>query len=158
MKKYEDLVKLLKEVQRTGMMKTDSESVCNYQDMMGHSSEEQLSELANGDYRESFYRVYAESFGITETLRFYTRHSNCIEKIVLERDQLLCDLETEKELKDKYLTSTETLRKNLKETSDALGETMEKLYSTEKEKDEIIKSQAAEITELKAKLYDLMTK
>ena len=40
MKQYEDLVKLVKRVQATGGMDTDEASVCDYQDMIGHSSDE----------------------------------------------------------------------------------------------------------------------
>lgn len=154
MKQYEDLVALLKRVQATGGLDCDQASICDYQDMIGHSSREQLKELANGVYIETFYKVYGLAYGTVEAIRFYTKNSENIETLLYSRDSLQCDLEEEKEKTEK---AKEEAKKNF-DTAARMRDEWEK-EKTEKEniKKDLEKAQA-EIIELKAKLYDLITK
>lgn len=154
MKNYEDLVELLKKVQATGGLDCDQASVCNYQDMIGHSTADQLRELANGVYSGAFYRVYGISYGTLESIKFYMQNSDKVYNILLERDGLKCDLEEEKE-------KTEKAKKEAAKNADLMCKARDEWEKekTEKEKaqKELEKAQA-EIIELKAKLYDLITK
>lgn len=147
MKNYNDLVELLKKVQATGGLDLDQASICDYQDMIGHSSIEQLEELANGNYKESFYRIYDAAYGTMETLRFYINHGEKIQAIIEE-----CEYwqEQTKEAEEKARSNFQSFEKYLN------------LHSKEKARNDglksVIKAKDQEIIELKAKLYDLMTK
>ena len=153
MKQYEDLVKLLKKTQATNGLDTDNASVCDYQDMIGHSSDEQLTELSNGEYKRAFYWIYGVAYGTISAIEFYCKHSEKITAILEERDNLKCDVEDlnedlqkKQEMAEKfhvgYLKSVEETKKVQYELDKALGE---------------IERQKQEMMELKAKLYDLMT-
>lgn len=154
MKQYEDLVALLKKVQTTGGLDCDQASICDYQDMIGHSTQEQLKELSNGVYISTFYRVYGLAYGTTEAIKFYMQNSDKVYNLMLDRDSLKCDLE---EMTDKYDHAMLEVKKNF-DTAARMRDEWEK-EKTEKEnvKKDLEKAQA-EIIELKAKLYDLMTK
>lgn len=153
MKGYEDLVKLLNRVQSTGGLDVDMESVCEYQDMIGHSSIEQLEALANGTCKESFYRVYGAAYGVIEAIRFHCQHGEKITEIIRKNDELNLDLEDLKEDIEK---------------KDALifakDQHINELISDIDKKNAEIKKAAARAEKaeqenilLKAKLYDLMT-
>lgn len=154
MKGYEDLVALLKKVQATHGIDTDIESINNYSDMIGHSSVDQLKELANGVYKETFYRVYGLCYGTVEAIRFFTKNSDKIEAILRSRDEAICDLE---DMQDK-------LKKADDETKRAWDKSLEmrSAWEAEKTEKENIKKELEkaneEIIRLKAKLYDLMEK
>jgi predicted transcriptional regulator len=154
MKQSEDLVALLKKVQTTGGLDCDQASVCDYQDMIGHSTQEQLKDLSNDVYIRAFYRVYGLAYGTTEAIKFYMQNSDKVYNILLERDGLKCDLE---EMTDKYDHAMLEVKKNF-DTAARMRDEWEK-EKTEKEniKKDLEKAQA-EIIELKAKLYDLITK
>ena len=142
---YNDLVALLKRVKATRGLDTDMESVCNYQDMIGHSTDEELSELANGEYKHEFYWVYSTAYRIEDTLNFYVNHSDKIFALRVQCDDLKC---TNEELSDE-------LAKRKTELSDIGCKYMQ----SEKENAELEKENAdlkAEIIKLKARLYDLM--
>jgi type II secretory pathway component GspD/PulD (secretin) len=72
--KYESLEELLKEVQATRGLDTNIEFITHVQDLIGHSTEDQLYELSK-QYKETFYRVYDEAEGIESTLRFFASYS-----------------------------------------------------------------------------------
>ena len=142
---YNDLVTLLKRVKATRGLDTDMESVCNYQDMIGHSTDEELSELANGEYKSEFYWVYSTAYRIEDTLNFYMHHSDKIFELCVQCDDLKC---TNEDLSDE-------LAKRKAELSDIGCKYMQ----SEKSKAELEKENAdlkAEIIKLKARLYDLM--
>ena len=147
MKGYEELVKLLNRVQATGGLDVDEKSICEYQDMIGHSTQEQLRELANGNLKESFYRVYGHSYGTVEAIRFFTQNSNKMYDLLLERDGLKADLEIANKDIDKYMLESS---KNYKAM---IQERQEK----EQAQDDLKKAQE-EIIRLKARLFDLMEK
>ena len=147
MKGYEELVKLLNRVQATGGLDVDEKSICEYQDMIGHSTQDQLRELANGNLKESFYRVYGHSYGTVEAIRFFTQNSNKMYDLLLERDELKADLEIANKDIDKYMLESS---KNYKAM---IQERQEK----EQAQDDLKKAQD-EIIRLKARLFDLMEK
>ena len=146
MKGYEDLVKLVKEVQTSGILNVDMQKICEYQDMIGHSSDEQLTELARGDYKEAFYRVYDLSYGITETIRFYYSHSAKIEELKYKVSELQADLEDAKKLSEDRFHTCEKFR-------DKYDDMLTKNNDMHKENERL----TAENLTLKAKLYDMMT-
>lgn len=154
MKGYEELVKLLNRVQATGGLDVDEKSICEYQDMIGHSTQEQLRELANGNLKESFYRVYGHSYGTVETIRFFTQNSDKIYNILLERDGLKADLEEKQdELEAQKKKTEENWNKAQKMHEAWMNEKAEK----EQAQDDLKKAQE-EIIRLKARLFDLMEK
>ena len=156
MKGYEDLVKLIKKVQSEPghVLDLNEAAICDYQDMIGHSTEEQLKELANGTYKETFYRVYGVAAGTVEAIRFFGKNSNKIYEILLERDEAIADrdeaLEKIAEEKRKAEQAFNTSCKFQASYSDTLKEKQELEKKLEAAQDEIIK--------LKARLFDLMEK
>ena len=151
---YEDLVKTLKEVQATGIMDTKTETVCNYQDMIGHSTVGQLNELSHGQYKEAFYRVYCQACGVIETLRFYFENS---EAITAYREQI-ADHDAEIESLHGRLEESEKVRDHfIKEHRNACRE-WSNASAEIKKRDAEIEALKRETIELKARLYDMMTK
>lgn len=147
MKGHEELVKLLNKVQATGGLDVDEKSICDYQDMIGHSTQEQLRKLANGNLKESFYRVYGHSYGTVEAIRFFTQNSNKMYDLLSERDGLKADLEIANKDIDKYMLESS---KNFKAM-------MQERQEKEQAQDDLKKAQD-EIIRLKARLFDLMEK
>lgn len=153
MKEYKDLCELLKKVQATGGMDCDQKSICDYQDMIGHSSEEQLADLANGIYKEAFYRVYGISYGTIEAIRFHCKHGEKIAAILEENDSLKCDYEA---LNIKYIDTDKKYHDAIGKAESARQDALQKDSEIEALKREL-EAIKANNTELKAKLYDLMT-
>lgn len=147
MKNYEDLVKLLNMVEATGGLDCDEKSVCDYQDMIGHSTPDQLRELANGTTRRALYRVYGVAYGTINAIEFYIKNNEKIFTLMQERDNAIIDLEEANEKIEKIKKENGTLIMTNGSIERQLDEANEKL-----------KKQEAEIMELKAHLYDLMIK
>lgn len=150
--KYESLEELLKEVQATRGLDTSIEFITHVQDLIGHSTEDQLYELSK-QYKETFYRVYDEAEGIESTLRFFASYSKFSENLQTQLAEAEAD-------RDKY----HALWKVEKETAERHAESMQqdekeikklKLKATEDQT--TIDQLQKELTTLKAKLYDLMT-
>lgn len=154
MKEYKDLLELVKKVQATGGMDTDEKSVCDYQDMIGHSTDEQLRELANGDYKHAFYRIYGCAYGTIGAIQFFTKHSDKLDQILRDRDEAICDrdeaLEELEKIKDKISDNLLKVHKAV----DAMEE--EKAARIKAEKD--LQAAQDEIIRLKARLFDMMEK
>lgn len=148
MKDYNDLVKLINRVNASRCIETDTESVCSYQDMIGHSTEEQLTELANDDKtRRAFYWIYSLCYRVDDLLTFYVKHDENIFKLRLERDTLLND-------KEELQSYRKTYEQSINDLEDDLHAEKEKRENAESENERL----KAEIIKLKAKLYDLTTK
>lgn len=152
MKGYKELVELLKKTQSSGMLDISNEAVCEYQDMIAHSNEDQLSELANGTLKESFYRVYGYAYGTVEAIRFHCKHGDKILDMLHENSELQAEIE-----------NLNTVIEGLKEKVKSAHETAENYreYWHEENQKAItqkmtIDKQEREIIELKAKLYDMM--
>ena len=148
MKEYKDLVELLKKVQSEPghTLATDEASICEYQDMIGHSSVEDLAELANGVYKETFYRIYGMAYGTIEAIRFHCQHGEKILDICRRNDELQADVED----------LTDTLKKK-QETAEKLQQGYQKALEDIKAAEDRATKLEAENIALKAKLYDLMT-
>lgn len=148
---YNDLVKTLREVHRTGIIDAHIEKVCDYQDMIGHSSFEQLKELAT-EYKESFYRLYCTACGVTETLRFYFENSDAINRLreqVADKDADLDDLR-------RKLAEAEKVRDHfIGEHREAVNGWTTRTAELKTANDEIEELKRQNM-ELKAKLYDIM--
>lgn len=153
MKEYKDLVELLKRVQATGGLDCDNESVCAYQDMIGHSSIEQLEELANGNYKEAFYRVYGLAYGTIEAIRFHCKHGEKIKELFVTIEDYKAEVE-----RGSFLLEEE--KKKTLETAKERNELQRQYNEADRERtklQEVKERLEAENQALKAKLYDLMT-
>lgn len=153
MKGYEDLLKTVKAVQSSGIMEITEQAILDYQDMIGHSTEEQLDELSKGTYKEAFYRVYGAAAGVIEAIRYYRRHSPAI----LEDQERIADLES---VRDNLLKHNKSMEKEVEDWKDRTEKCRKAWEDAEKEKIELAKridELEAKNQELKAKLYDLMT-
>lgn len=151
--KYENLEELLKEVKARRSLDTNIEFITHVQDLIGHSTYEELHELSQ-EYKETFYWVHDEAEGIEATLRFFVEHS----KWSINIQEELADAEVER---DKYkhlfeMKEAENKRiiQDLQNTRNDLGSQDIKAHELKKENEALRK----EIDSLKVKLYDLMTK
>ncbi len=70
---------------------TLQEDVCHYQDVFGHSCEEDLEKAAESEYKEVFFRLYDEAYGTVQMISFYSKHS----KYCRELRERVDDLEAE---------------------------------------------------------------
>lgn len=150
MKGYEDLVKLINFVQASAghILDTSEAAICEYQDMIGNSTDDQLRVLANDDkLKYQFYRIYGMAYGTVEAIQFFTKHNEKLLEIVHERDEAIADredtMEELKKLKD------EKIKLGIKAGSyeRQLGEAEEELARLKEE-----------IVHLKARLFDLISK
>lgn len=152
---YEDLKKTVQHIQSSHVMNCTEEAITRYQDMIGHSSIEELTELANTDvYKETFYKVYGIAYGTVEAIRFYLNNSNKIKDLLEEKADIEADRDLYKKYRDEAIEenkkSTELLLKSYKE-NDSLKKQTEEAGNR-------ITELEAENQALKAKLYDLITK
>lgn len=148
MKNYNDLVKLIADVNAHNTIATDAASVCDMQDMIAHSTDEQLTELANDDKtRFAFYWIYSIAYRVDTVLTFYAKHDEKIYNMRLENATLLND-------KEELQGYCKTYEQSINDLEDDLHEEKAKREKAERENEQM----KAEIIALKAKLYDLMTK
>ena len=152
---FEDLKETIKTIQASHVMDCTQPATIRYQDMIGHSSFEQLEELANTDvYRETFYRVYGTAYGTVEAIKFYMKHSDKVKAILEEK----ADLEAERDgliETDRNRTAyiEEQNAKNIQISSELRAEQRKAQEAAER-----VAALEAENQALKAKLYDLITK
>ena len=144
---YKHLVELCKRTKATKGLDTSIDRVVEYQDMIGHSTENELADLSNSEYKKEFYWIYSTAYRIEDTINFYVNHSEKIAAMVNENIDLKDDLEEEKsknvELSEKYKTAKNNYDNAFHENA-VLKTTIEMLKS--------------DIINLKAKLYDLSNK
>lgn len=150
--KYNNLEELLKEVQATRGLDTNIEFITHVQDLIGHSTIDELHDLS-WQYKETFYRVYDEAEGVEATMRFFAEHS----RFSTNLQEQLAEAEADR---DKY----HALWKVEKETAERHAESMQmddkeikKLKLKAAEDQATIDKLQKELISLKAKLYDLMT-
>lgn len=151
-KNYENLEELLKEVKGTRLLDTKIEFITHVQDLIGHSTVEELHDLSR-EYKETFYWVYDTAEGIESTLRFFAENS----KFSTELQEQLADAEADR---DKYnglynleKESLDSVTTTLLSRNTEVRELKNKLEEAEKE----VSSLQEELIKLKAKLYDLTT-
>lgn len=152
MKGYNELVNLLNTVQATGGLDCDTASVCEYQDMIGHSTDDELRELSNGSCREAFYRVYGLSYGTTAAITFYLNHSQKIYDWQIEKEDLSVDLD---EAREKITAIEKKAKKNFETAENFRAEWEKEKAEKEKAEKELAAAQD-EIIRLKAMLFDCM--
>jgi len=132
------------------------EDICRAQDIIGRAAIEDLVAIANDSKRrDAFYMVLFEIWSWEEAVRFYNKHSN---KPVI--DALAAH--------DDMKSTIDDLNCELSNYIDSLGEEraaseiqrikMRDLEKVIQKKDDIIRERERTIIELKAKLYDLITK
>lgn len=158
MKKYNNLSELLHELSASRKYDTSLDAAIMYQDLIGHETMQSLGDLANGDHREMFYTVYQIAYGTIDTLKFYAQHSNYCINLRYEKDEAAAQLEIQKSIneaenKDHSRRYNEVCGEVQKATKEIVNLTRE--ADTLKAENERM---TAEITALKAKLYDLITK
>ena len=136
----------------------DMESICRMQDIFGHSSYEELSELANStkngekrslDTQNAFYSLLFKIWNWTDAVRFWNDYTNPQKpefKELKEKNDVLAE-------RNKYLTDRrDELNNQLNDGAKQITELMEdgaemrgRIFQLEEE-----------VTRLKAKLYDMM--
>lgn len=152
MKGYEELLELLKKTQASGLLDISNEAICDYQDMIAHSDEDQLEELADGTLKESFYRVYGYAYGTVEAIRFHCKHGRKIQEMICENEDLKDDIE-------KLKTDIKNLKASLEKAYETSEKFRELWQEADQEKTQLecdVVNQRQKIIELKAKLYDMM--
>lgn len=148
---YNELVELCKRVKATSGLDTSIDRVVEYQDMIGHSTESQLSELSNSDYKKEFYWIYSTAYRIEDTINFYVSHSEKLGEIFRENEQYKDD---NGELKDEIKSLKEEINslyvenKNLHDDNALLVADINNYTSR-------IEALENEVMKLKAKIYDL---
>lgn len=158
MKDYKDLVKLINMTAATGGLDVTNEAICDYQDMIGHSSVEQLHELANGEQKETFYRVYGVAYGTIAAIKFYCENSRKLAGVIEEHDEARMDAE---ERADRMERTAQQWKEDCEKWEARCHEANEKSAGHEWEEANAkaqLEEAQREIVELKAKLWDLTNK
>lgn len=158
MKGYNELIKLINMSAATGGLDVTNEAICDYQDMIGHSSIEQLSELANGEQRETFYRVYGVAYGTIAAIKFYCQNSRSLVREIEEREEAAIDAEERAEEAKKRAEFWETRYNDQRERREAAEADGSRIIDENSELRKELEAAQREIVELKVKLYDMMTK
>jgi predicted RNase H-like nuclease (RuvC/YqgF family) len=153
MKGYEELVQTLKMMQASHVTDCTTEAICEYQDMIAHSSIEQLEELANGSYKESFYRLYGIAYGTIEAIRFHCKHSQNIREILETNADQSAEIDRLNFLLTEQKKDTDAQKKACEEIQSEYATLADQNMKQTAE----IETLKAQMQELKAKLYDLMT-
>ena len=150
--KYENLEELLKEVRTTRGLDTNIDFIVHVQDLIGHSSIEDLDRLSH-EYKQTFYWVYDEAEGTENTLRFFSEHSLLVTNLQedlgeaeADRDKYHFLLEEESKKSINYAKERNEAEIRAREAEKALADQEARNKELE-----------AELITLKAKLYDLMT-
>lgn len=131
------------------------ESVTVYQDLIGHATEEENTELCNDPaLNETWYRIYGVAYGTTAAIKWYLNHSNKIAEMQFDLEEYKAKAsKLEEELKDAkeragaQKANAENLNSQLYECKRDMEGTLKALEEKDKE-----------IVVLKARLYDLTAK
>lgn len=158
MKDYKDLVKLINMTAATGGLDVTNEAICDYQDMIGHSSIEQLHELANGKQKETFYRIYGVSYGTIAAIKFYCENSRKLAGIIEEHDEARLDAEEEAERQKEAAERWEARYNEQFSRREEAEESGCRLIDEKATLEEELEDARRKIVELKAKLWDLTNK
>ena len=122
---------------------TDIDSVCHYQDVFGHSCEEDLEKAAEGEYKEVFYRLYDEAYGTVQMINFYSKHSAYVRNLRERVEDLECDVEEAK-------AETERQRELKKSRDNDLADAAKRI--------EELKAENRKLVDDNAKIADAVTK
>lgn len=136
------------------LLPNDEEAIVVYQDLIGHATEEENSNLANEPaLMETFYRIYGVAYGTVAAIKFYMDHSNRVYNLRAELDDYKEELE---EVRTRLKNSEE----RAKFWEDKSNEYKEELKKKQHDIDETcmtVEMLRKESMELKAKLYDLQS-
>lgn len=158
MKDYKDLVKLVNMSAATGGLDITNEAICEYQDMIGHSSIEQLNDLANGPQKETFYRVYGVAYGTIAAIKFYCENSKRLAEIIEEHDEARLDAEEEAERQKEAAERWEARYNEQFERREEAEKAGLRIIDEKSELQTQLEEAQREIVELKVKMFDLMNK
>ena len=137
-------------------LNTDIESITIMQDIIGHTSIDEVANIANGPHKETFYWIYGECYGTVEAIKYYVNNSEALENMICDRiDEAVSEErnKAEKKLQDskdeclKMCDSRNEYRRKFAEASGKLDNAELKIADME-----------AEIIKLKAMIFDLMNK
>lgn len=146
---------------------TDPESICRMQDIIGHSTEEELEALAD-KYQEhdrtgkQFYFVLYHIWNWEDATRYFLQHSSLTVKGLEDSvEELSNDKVNLTKENDKLRTWHDNDTERIKDLNAQLAEAVKTVSDQDREADNLRQSiilKDQEIIELKAKLYDLMTR
>lgn len=138
---------------------TDIESICHYQDVFGHSCEEDHEKAANSEYRDTFYRLYDEAYGVMATINFDRKHGAYARNLREKIECLECDLEDARDEEDCLRKSVQSTEKNLQDAEKTISELRNELQMSKddvKRHIEVIFEMEKKIVYLKARMFDFM--
>ena len=146
---------LCKRVASTHGFDTDNESIVAYQDLIGHATEEENTELCNDPaLNETWYRIYGVAYGTCAAIKWYLNHSNKVTEMVADKEYYENEAKAAMKKIDELKKQVEVQKGNAVTLNNQLYEIKRDMEGTVKE----LASKEKEIIELKAKMYDLMTK
>lgn len=129
------------------------ESVTVYQDLIGHATEEENTELCNDPaLNETWYRIYGVAYGTTAAIKWYLNHSHKIAEMQADLEYYKREAEAAKEKIDEAKKAAGVQKANAETLNSQLYECKRDMDGTLKE----LKAKDDEIIQLKARLYDLM--
>lgn len=134
-----------------GTMKTDNEAILEYQDIIGHSSEDENEKVSNGVLAEIFYRVYGEAYGTVAAIKYYLSHSDKLCDIQYELGEAKALNEKHKKRIEELEESYNTKVKQCCELETKLREAQQNLTVRERN----LAGKDEEIIKLKAILWDM---
>jgi hypothetical protein len=127
---------------------TDTDSIVKMQDIIGHSTIEQLDTIANSNNGSRFYFLLFHVWSWEQATEFYNQHSN--KQYITMIDELKDLWADVKILNDRLNTD----RKALEETKRMFDKTDEEAFRQKERADKL----EAEVLKLKAMLFNYMTK
>lgn len=135
------------------LLPNDEEAIVVYQDLIGHATEVENSNLANEPaLMETFYRIYGVAYGTVAAIKFYMDHSDRVYN-------LRAELEDYKEELEEVRTRLKNSEERAKFWEDKSNEYKEELGKRQHTLDETcmtVEMLRKESMELKAKLYDML--
>lgn len=170
-----DNIKTAKELVREASVhgfSTNQEDICRAQDIIGHSTIEELDWLANDIGRENengepdpngtcysgrrgtrdiFYSILFNIWNYEQATRFWNEHTNPERK---ELNDLRQKNKVMDALAEKVTARNDELEKQTEQAAQEIGKLHEELAEEKRRADEA----EAEIIKLKARLYDLLVK
>lgn len=171
MKKFEELenVRELIDYVRMNGVPTDQEKICRMQDIVGHSSEQELASLANNDgteekdgqkwstgrrgTRADFYHLLFHIWNWEDAVRFFNRHTDpTIKAMRANLQKVNAEYDSVKKLYENEHLERTAVEKIKAEHFEALCKADKELVELKKE----LEAKDLEIMKLKAKLYDFL--
>lgn len=169
MKGNKELKELVKQVARTGFLEVTEEKIVEYQDMIGHSTLEELHQLANpnnGEEQRAFYRIHDVAYGVIATITFYVNNSDKLEDRIAEREKEAYNdganarevvMQERVDQKQQACEIWQAEAEQYKQDYERAKQDAQDFYKKAVDRRQEIEKLQAEIVALKAKLYDMMT-